>query len=670
VSIQQLVVFAVLGLGYGALLAGLSIGILVTYRSSHVINIAVGATAAYSAYMYSSLRSTGTLFLPPSIQLTSRHQPLGMWPSLTISLVFAAVLGLVQYLLVYRPLANANALVKIVASAGVLLAVQSVIVLHFGANSFPAAAVLPQGGLRLFGIAVPLDRLALAGLVIVAAAGLWVLYKFSRFGIATRAAADNKKGAVLLGISSGRLEALNWVIAGGLSGLFGIIAAPTTQLQPASFTLLAVPVLIAALLAGFSTFGAAVAASFGLGILTSMITLFQGQSWFPQVEGAPVPGLTELVLFLILAVVLVFRGRSLPDRLTPLLSGMPRARRSGRPGRTVVVITVLVLVGLVGLPYDWRQAMVNSMIGAILCLSVVVATGYAGQISLAQMSIAGATGYVMALVGGSAGLPFPIPLVAGAAAAVIVSLILSVPARRVRGMQLAVLTLAGAVAVQQFWFNNPLWGSSLHPADVPPIRVFGVTISPNQSFWGSGAPSQGFGLVALAALLICVVIAMGVRRSRLGARMLAVRTSEAAAAATGVNVGAIKSSAFAIAGLIAGIAGAMYAYNFTAVSSERFDPLTSVAFFAIAVLGGLGTVEGALIGGLMVSQGLLALLITKVFGISPAYQPLFAGLAVIAAIVGSPNGVASNIADGFAALRRRRLVAPHSARDVVARGES
>ncbi|MEV8634632.1 ABC transporter permease [Streptosporangium sp. NPDC051023] len=650
-STEQILAFMMLGLGYGALIAGLATGMVVTYRSSGVINIAAGATAAYSAYVYSELRTTGTLVLPPSIQLTAGHEPLGTLPALAIGLALAAGLGMLQYLLVYRPLAKAGPLAKIVASSGVLLTVQAMIVLRWGADPVAAPAVLPQEPVDLLGVSIPEDRLLLAGLVVAVTALLWTLYRYTRFGIATRAAADSRKGSVLLGLSTARLESANWVIASVLGGLFGMLAAPTTQLQPVTFTLLVVPVLTAALLGGFSSFGVTVATAFGLGMVNSLIALFQGQPWFPQADGAPLPGVTEVVPFLVLAVVLYLRGRALPDRLTAVTPSMPRAPQPRHVGPAAVAGTVVVVVALAGLSFDWRQALINTMLGAMLCLSVVVTTGFVGQISFAQMAVAGAAGYVTAAIGGDANLPFPLPPLAGIAAAVATSLLFSVPARRVRGLQLAVLTLAGGVAAQRFWFGNPQWGSGLRPANVAPITVFGMEISPAHSFWGSESPSSGFGLVVFFVLLGCALLVVKVRRSALGARMLAVRSSEAAAAAAGVNVGAVKTTAFAIGGLLAGVAGVLYGYNFAGVSADRFGPLTSIAFFGVAVLGGVGTVSGALVGGLLVSQGLLFHAVTTWLGIGPDYQPLFAGLAVILTVIGSPNGVAVSIADGARALR-------------------
>ncbi|MCB1274303.1 MAG: hypothetical protein KDB25_07930 [Leucobacter sp.] len=652
-GIQQYLAFTVLGFGYGALIAGLA----VSYRSSKVVNVAAGVTAAYVAYVYSSLRGTGTLKILVPIQLTPDEQPLATPIAMLIALGVAALLGVLQYLLVYRPLARASEMAKLVASAGVLLTLQAVIVLQWGSNPVHAPAILPQTTVKIFGIPMPWDRLLLAALVIVVTIALWLVYRGTRFGMATRAAADNSKGATLIGLPTGRIECGNWVISSLLAGGFGVLAAPTLQLEPTSFTLLVVPVLTAAIIGSFSSFLVAVAAAFGLGIINSLLTSFRGQAWFPQAEGVPVPGIPELVPFIILAVVLFLRGRSLPDRLTEKTAALPRSPRPRHVRWFVLAGLVIGLAGLAGLSYDWRQALINSMLGVLLCLSVVVTTGFTGQISFAQMTLAGAAAYITSAVGVSAGMPFPIPPIAGVLAAVAISLIIAIPARRVRGMQLAVLTLAGAVAAQQFWFNSPQWGSGLRPASIAPIEIFGLTISPSGSFWGDEAPSPGFGLVVLLVLLVVALTVVWLRRSPLGARMLAVRSSEAAAAAAGVDVARVKVVSFVIGGAIAGIAGVMYGYNLSGVSAERFGPLMSITFFAIAVLGGVGGVSGAVVAGLLVAQGLMFHAVTTWFGISPDFQPLFAGLAVVATMIGSPDGVAASLRSiPIGRLLRRRTV--------------
>jgi len=665
-SIDELLAFITLGLGYGALVAGLGVGMVVNYRSSKVINVAAGATAAYVAYVYSELRGTGTLVLPPSIQLTPDQRPMTTAAALAISLGMAALLGALQYLLVYRPLATASPMAKVVASSGVLLTVQAVIVLQWGANPVPAAAVLPQTPVHVFGIAVPQDRLLLAVLVVLATAALGALYRWSRFGVATRAAADNAKGATLLGLATGRLECSNWVVAGILGGLFGILAAPTTQLQPTTFTLLVVPALTAAVIGSFSSFPITVVAAFGLGIINSVLASFRGESWFPRADGVPVPGLPELVPFLLLGAVLYLRGRALPDRLTENPPALPTAPRPRHVRWWTLAALAVGTLGLATLPFDWRQALVNTMLGCLLCLSVVVTTGFVGQISFAQMALAGAAAYVASVVGAEHGLPFPIAPLAGVAVAVALSLLVSLPARRVRGLDLAVLTLAGAVAAQQFWFNSPQWGSGLRPASIAPISVFGVTISPSTSFWGATSPTAGFGLLVLLVVIACALLVATLRRSAWGARMLAVRSGEAAAAAAGVDIGRTKVAAFGIGGFLAGVAGVMYGYNFSGVSADRFGPLLSISFFAVAVLGGVGTVGGAVVGGVLVSQGLLFHAVTSVAGIGPEYQPLFAGLAVIATMVGSPNGLAASLRNAWPV----RRAAPTARCEPLAQGVS
>jgi branched-chain amino acid transport system permease protein len=209
-------------------------------------------------------------------------------------------------------------------------------------------------------------------------------------------------------------------------------------------------------------------------------------------------------------------------------------------------------------------------------------------------------------------------------------------------MQLAVITLAGAVAIQNLWFRNPEWGGGATAATVAPPSILGIELGSTNSFWnGDGTlPSPGSVLFVLLVAVVVGVLIASIRRSRLGARMLAVRANEAATAATGVNVAVVKFAAFAIAGAVAGVAGVLYGVNFGLVTANRFDEFTAITFLGVAYLGGITTVTGAVIGGLLVSQGFMMHTVTTLFGIGSDFQTLVAGIAVVATVIGNPDGMA------------------------------
>ncbi|UFS59802.1 ABC transporter permease [Subtercola endophyticus] len=649
---MQILVIVLLSLGAGALVATMALSLLLTYRSSGVVNFAAGATAGFVAYTYWDLTTHGHLFIGVDIPIPGT--PVAPIPALLICLLISALLGYAQYFLVYRPLRNAGPLAKVVASSGVLLVLEALAILAFGSTTLVVKPLLPSTTIPLGSVGIPLDRAIIVGIAIVLAIALSLVYRLTPFGIKTRAVADNRKGALLLGVNPGRLEALNWIIASTMTGAIGVLVSPLIGLSPTSLSLFIVPALSALLLAGLRSFGIAAAVGIAIGAAQALITFAQGATWFPKSNNAPVPGIKEALPFVIIAIVLFIRGRNLPDRLTER-TRLPRAPRPNRLVLRFGIAIVLALGMITFAPFGWRQALITSLIGAIMCMSIVIVTGYLGQVTLAQTAIAGASGFMLSKLALALGWGFPLGAVVAILGAAAVSLIVALPALRMRGMQLAIVTLAGAVAIQSLWFLNPDWGGGTTAASVPPPSFLGIKLGSSDSFWnfGDSVPSPGFALLVLAITCLVALGVVTVRRSAFGARLLAVRSDEAAAAAAGVNVSRTKVLAFGIAGAVAGVAGVLYGYDFGLVTSGQYDQFTAIAFLAIAYLGGLTTVSGAVIGGLLVTQGVMMYTITTLFGIPSEFQLLIAGVAVITTVIGNPDGMAGFFRDRFARLGER-----------------
>lgn len=638
---MQILTVLLLSLAAGALIATMALSLLLTYRSSGVINFAAGATAGFAAYTYWDLTTHGRFFVGVDFPVPGAAGALSPVPALLISLVVAALLGYLQYLLVYRPLRDANALARVVASSGVLLVLQALPILKFGSTTYVVRPVLPNHPVAIGAVSIPVDRFIVVALALVAAGILSGIYRLTPFGVATRAAADNRKGALLLGVNPGRLEAINWVLACTMTGAFGILVSPLIGLSPTSLSLYVVPALSALLLAGLSSFWVAAITGVLIGAAQALITYSQGFSWFPRSHDAAVPGIKECLPFAIIAVVLFVRGQSLPDRLVER-SRLPRAPRPDHLVARFGTAVGLAMLVIVLAPYAWRQALITSLIGAVMCMSIVIVAGYLGQVSLAQTAVAGGAGFIVSRLALHVGLGFPVgPLVAVLCSA-LVSLVVALPALRMRGMQLAIVTLAAAVAMQSFWFLNPNWGGGSTAASVPPPTLFGIKLGSSDSFWnfGDSVPTPGFAVLVLAITCAVAFGVISLRKSALGARLLAVRADEAAAAAAGVDVSRTKLIAFAIAGAVAGVAGVLYGYTYGLVTPSQYDQFTAISFLAIAYLGGLTTVTGAVLGGMLVSQGILMYAVTTLFGIPSEFQLLLAGVAVLLTVVTNPDGMA------------------------------
>jgi ABC-type branched-subunit amino acid transport system ATPase component/branched-subunit amino acid ABC-type transport system permease component len=630
--VEEILLFILLGLGSGALIAGISLGVVLTYRGSGVVNLSTGGMAMLGGYAFWALNTGKIASLPTGL-------------ALPLSLLFVLVVGTITEFLVYRPLRNAAPLAKLIASLGVLLVAQSAMLLAFGITPQPGPSILPTPAVHLLGAVVPVDRFILTGMVIVAAAVLAAVYKWTRFGLATRAASENEVAAMLGGLSPNVISLINTLISSLLAGALGILAAAITQLDPETLPLQIIPALAAALLASFTSFGIACGASIGIGIGYSLLQYASAQSWFPQSGGVSLPGVTDLLAFIIIVVVLFWRGARMPGRGELVEQRMPEAPRPRHLTRTGLILFVVAAVALVVLPFGFREALVNTLIGTLMALSLVVITGFVGQISVVQLSLAGAAGFTVSHMASNLDITFPVAALAGIAVAVVLGVITAISAVRVRGVSLAVVTLAGAVAIQNFGFTNSTWGGGLAGAPVPEPKWFGLDLGPNAAFRGidGNKPSPVLGWVALiCCVLLCVAVGV-IRRRPLGQRMLAVRSNERAAAAAAVNPRTVKLAAFTIAAFIAGVAGVLYAYNFLSVSPASFDAVTALSLIAFAYAGGISLLSGAVFAGLLSAQALIPYALDDWFGLNGNWFLLVGGAALIFTLLRNPEGVAGDL---------------------------
>ncbi|MEY4231097.1 MAG: hypothetical protein RLZZ362_1946 [Actinomycetota bacterium] len=672
---SDILFFLLAGLGLGSLYALLGGGLVIVYRGSGVINFAQGAFAMYGVFTFDEARRNGylqlpwfdflpthTLNVPVSIKLA--EDGTSTLVALVLAIAMAVLIGLMAHFLVFRPLRSAAPLGKVIGSVGTMLYLQGVAQINFGGTGRQPEAVTPDGVYRNFlglGKAYPQGAVWAVGLTIVIGLILWGVFQFTRFGLATRAASSNEKGAVLLGYSPQLLAALNWVIASVLATTAAIILGPIGgSLTPVGLSALVVASLGAALVGRLQSIPVTIAAGLALGAVQSLLGFWSSKDWFPSFLRS---GARDVVPLIVICLVLILRGKKLPVRGTVEEKRLPLAPYPVRIKQHMAVWAVIVVVASVLLEGSgprsvFALALVTSMIAAILMLSMVVVTGYVGQISLAQLSLAGVAAFVMArmMANGSTtisnpfpvdgpGLPWPIAALIGVAAAVVVGVVVGLPAVRVRGVQLAVVTIAFAISLQTLYFENvkltDLTAGS--PASVKPANFFGIDL---KSIGDRGLKDRPeFAIFVLVVLLGCIALVANLRRNGTGRRFLAVRANERAAAAAGINVSRTKLLAFGIAAGIAGIGGVMLGFNQNDVSSAGFVYQASLAYLAFAYLGGITSINGAVVGGMLAPAGLIA--ITGGYFFADAeienYTAILGGVGMIVTAVQNPNGIAPTL---------------------------
>jgi ABC-type branched-subunit amino acid transport system ATPase component/ABC-type branched-subunit amino acid transport system permease subunit len=623
--------YLLLGVGNGAVYAAIAMALVVTYRSSGVINFASGSLALYAAYVYGFLRNGEFLPLIPGLP---RVVKLGFKPGFLVATLIAvflsALLGLVLYLLVFRPLRNAPPVGRVVASLGVQIAIVLLIVKQVGTTLIPIDKIFPDSKFKIGRAVVHSDRMWFALAITVIALLLGALFRFTTFGLATRAAAESEKGAVVSRISANKIAAVNWMLSSAVAGLAGILIAPLVSVVPIAYSLFIVPALAAAVLSRFELLAPAVVGGFVIGMLESEVKFLPGTwSWFPS-KGAP-----EMVSLILILVILVLRGQPLPARGSLLKRTLGRAPR---PRNLLVTAAVAFAIGsamLLLLHGAWRPAFILSLVLGVLSLSLVVVTGYAGQISLAQLTLAGSAAYTLSFLSKSWHVPFPFAPLLAALFATVIGVIVGIPALRVRGLSVAVVTLALAVALDAIWFRNTDLVGNSGGVEIAPAKLFGHDLS-----FGTfkGASHLSFGFFALVVLtLVGLGVAM-LRRSNLGSAMVAVRANERSAAAAGVNVVRVKLFAFAIGAFIAGIGGSMMSYRYGTISYEQFTPLVGLGLFATAYLAGVTSVSGGIAAGMIGLAGLMYEVSNRWFHLGSYYQ-LVTGLLLIVSVIHNPEGL-------------------------------
>lgn len=637
-------IFLVLGLGTGAVYAGMATSLLAVFKATGIINFAQGAMAIWGAYVVVGLRADGQLVLPVgSIDLGG---PTSLVVALMIGLICAALIGWLAHVLVFRPLRHAPPLAQVVASVGVMLTLQALVVLRFGPNSMSVKPVLPTGTVELFGTTVSGTALLLTAIVLAIATAMWAYFRFTTIGLATRAASENERATMLSGFSPERLAAVTWVGATTICTFVVILASPVTGLNPSNYTLFIIPALGCALVGQFRSIGVTCATAFGLGAFQSIVTYFTTQSWWPSWA---VTGIQDAVPFIVIIVAMMLVGDKLPMRGTLVALRLPRVVIPRiRPGVAVVALAVVIALLLVT-SGSYRFGIITSLVLGLLSLSFVVLTGYLGQISLAQAAFAGASGFALSKLTTNLGLPFPIDLLAAALVAMLLGLIVAIPALRIRGTQLAVVTLAAAVAIQAFVFSNP----SLTPTGGNPIKspeLLGLDLAVR----GDGSLARmSFALMVLVLLTLVMIVLVRLFSGVTGRAFLAVRSNERAAAAAGVNVAVTKIIGFGIAAFIAGIGGALIGYSRGQLSVESFTVFVGLSLLAFAYLGGITSIFGAVVAGVLGPLGIVYVLLDNAVGLGD-YYALVSGVGLVLTAVLNPTGITGVARETVERLGRRR----------------
>ena len=630
-----------LGLEIGGLNALAAAGIVLVYRANRIVNFAQGELGAFAASLAFMLMVS-----------------LG-WPwivAVPLSLAASGVVGAgVEFGLIRRFFTSPR-LIMTVATIGIA---QILVALRLGLpgffpelppnpGSFPSP--LSRPAFRLDVSVYSFDDVLILVAVPVATLLVFLYLRGTWAGLGTRVAAENVDRSRLLGIRVRRLSTLVWAIAGVLSGLAAILAAPATgfSLFAISGSGLLIRALVPAAVGGFESLPITLGAALALGVVEQ--AFFWNYS-----RGGP---LVTLLLVVLLVAMLV-RSRTYGAVSGAEVSSWTVVRDVRRVPRAVrelveyriasIALRVVAAVFVLLLPLWLEPGQMNlaGLVGihVIAGISLLVLTGWIGQVSLGQWALVG----VGAFVAGNAAVRFDLDFFAtlaiGTLAAGIVALLLGIPAQRMPGMLFGVTTLAFAVAAENWIFQLRLLTRGANPQRP---AVFGrIDLAAPRTFY----------YVMLAGAVLAIWTAGNLKRYRLADTFLAVRDNAPAAEAYTISVTRTRRLAFFLSGCIAGYAGVLYAYHQGVVNAVRFPAEQGIALLSIVVIGGLGSIAGVVLGAVIVRSAQYLL---------PAWVAFFGtGIGLLIVLLVFPGGLGEvlfRVRYRMAAWlgRRRGVLAPPS----------
>jgi ABC-type branched-subunit amino acid transport system ATPase component/ABC-type branched-subunit amino acid transport system permease subunit len=577
------------GIVTGGLSSLVAMGLVLIYRSSRIIN--------FSQQVIGGLAATVSVLLVAG-------RGYSYWVAVPVGLVVAVLTGWLVEAVFIRRFAQAPRLILTVATIGIYqllgaaeLGLPNLITLKAGAAQTLTTPFTFHFFLSPFNFTGD-DLLALVA-VPVALAFLYWFFVRTDYGVAIRAAADSGERALLLGIPVRRLSRITWMVAAGLSGVGAILSAPKSI---SGFTLgsvtspatLLLP-LAAAVLAGMESLPATVAWSLVLGVVNEAVYAVSLQASYQDVA-------QFVVIILGLLITRSRRDRQTDGGLGDFVAirevaGIPHhLARLREVVATRVALGVVLVVAAVLVPLTFSQSKqllaADVAIYAMIGVSIVVLTGWAGQISLGQFAFVGVGAATAGSLMVSQHANFFVATLAAAAVGALVAVIIGIPALRIPGLYLAVATLAFAVPVSSYVLSSSFF-PSINPTQVPRPVLFGRFDLGSQST---------FYEVCLVGLLLVILAVRNLRTARTGRVVIAARDNAQAASAYAISPLRTKLLAFVISGAIAGVAGSLYELSLGGIKSGGLSPDLSITVFVMVVIGGLGSITGAVIGAVYVQS--------------------------------------------------------------------
>jgi len=602
------------GLPFGCVYALVAIGLVLTYKTAGVFNLALAVQSFLSAAVYYDLKA--------------RHD----WPIVPALFVAVFVVGpVVGFILdrfLFRYLRSAPPVARLVCSLGLLVAGPEIVILWFGRTGSvnpPAITTNPDRQYHFLDYVVSQRELAIIVTTLLAVGGLMLLFRYSAIGLQMRAVVESPRMTELSGINADRVGSFAWMLSSVFAGLAGVLVAPLyVNVASQNFLFLLIAAVAAAAFGRLSSLPLTLLGGLLLGAAQGLLAAYLPSG--SVLANGLRPGLPFAALFLLL---LFWPGLRQRRETVDPLSGVdppPPAPVATERSRALTIATrvfALVAIGVGSffvffqLDSYWLLIVTQGVVYATIFLSITVITGMGGQLSLCQATFAGVGGFTTAqLVDRYSDMPVLLTIVIGALLAAVVGGLLAIPALRLGGIYMSLATLAFA-----FMFNAVLVPLDWVSGGFVPLRVPRPVVGPVDF-----ASDKAFLMLCIVVLAAVSVLVIFVRKGTTGRYLAALRASEPAAASIGINPARARVTALALSAGIAGLGGGMLVTLHGRANTVFFEPLFGLFFVVIVVTLGARSVQGAITAG-------LAFMLFPEFldavGLSASYQFIFFGLGAL-----------------------------------------
>jgi branched-chain amino acid transport system permease protein len=561
--VSEFVSFLVIGIVTGSIYAVTASGLVVTYNATGVFNFAHGAVGMFLAYLYWQL-----------------WQGWGWNPLLSLVIVLLVLAPLFALLIertLMRPLYGSSLNTMIVVTLGlflVLYGITGTIWNQMDTRNLPPWFSGDQVG--VFGVNLTYEQLITVGCAVGVAVALWLLFRRTRMGVSMRAVVDDPALASMTGARSGRIAGMAWIIGFMAAGLAGILLAPGTGMSLPILSELVIFGYAAAIVGRLSSLPLTFLGAMILGVAESMAIGYVPENLLNDVTAVLPMGL------LIIALLLIPQSKLAAGRVARLRAPRPASLRATLVGGAVLVAVSVVLGAVITGNNLFTLGLAFSI--SLAALSLVLLSGYGGQAWLCQFTFVGLGAWTMTKVDGGSSILGVLAAIGLCAAG---GGLLALPALRLRGLYMALASLAFAVLMDSIFFANP---SVIVSGSITVGRpdIFGMRFVTDRAF-----------VVLIAIVLAGCIIGVGaLRRGRLGRRLVAMSDSPAACATVGMSITRTKLTVFVLAGGMAGLAGALYGGMSGTVTTTQFGFVSSLVLFVAVVLSGVTILSGSVLAGI------------------------------------------------------------------------